>query len=211
MFQFVVYFAICVIISHIIIEIYTLQKQTNEKIIRQVDYIDLNSFSTLLKKQNPVCIRKANTQLPELFIDSYPENIVEYVSCVHSPVSFEHAIFEKETMNNHVYTTEYARTFFVQAKGESVLKLYPPSQKSSLYTTERNNGFMQGPLYSSLKNKEKYPLLHKAKYISVKMRESQMFFIPYNWSFSVEFEELSDSFLSVSHTLASKFLCSISI
>ena len=51
-------------VSHIIIEIYTLQKQTNEKIIRQVDYIDLNSFSTLLRKQNPVCIRKANTQLP---------------------------------------------------------------------------------------------------------------------------------------------------
>lgn len=211
MLTFVLYLIICLCICYASISTFALYKKTDESIIRQIDYIDESTFDLLLHKQNPVCIHKANIQLPELFLKLKHPNIVDYVNRLHSPLSFTHSVFvtnDYPEYRDKILCTEKDRTFIIQSQGESTIKLYAPSQKHLLYLSKYND-LKVSPSLNHEENKQKYPLLNKSKYVRIPLREGQILFIPFNWSFSVLNQESSTSFVSMSHTLASTFLSMI--
>lgn len=202
------YLVLMIIISYVILDIYRLMKKVNERNIRQVDFIDDNSFDSLLQKQNPVIILKAIEQLPDLFLN-VPINVLEYSSNIHSMLSFSHKKYNISYFKNRTFNTCYDRTFYVQLSKDSNLHLYPPSQKASLYLNQKQDNFYVGPTDKNISEQSKrYPLINKAKYINIKCKEGSILYIPRSWSFSIP-DSSTSAMIIVSHTIASKFLCLI--
>ena len=202
------YLLLCICISYIAIDIYNLTNTSPEIDITQIDFINENSFDSLINKQNPIFIYKANIQLPELFLDSgyaSKSDIIDYISQLHSPLSFDQQVLNNIATNN-ICCTHFARTFIIQTKGSAEIQLYSSTQKHLLYLEPIRNGFQYGPKYDNIQNKEKYPLINQSKYVLVKIRQGQILSIPYNWSFSIND---ANSLIAVSHTISSKLLLSI--
>jgi len=183
-------------------------KTVNERNIRQVDFIDDNSFDSLLRKQNPVIILKAKEQLPDLFLN-VPINILEYTSNIHSMLSFSHKKYDISYFKNRTFSTCFDRTFYVQLSNDSNLHLFPPSQRTSLYLNQKQDNFYVGPTNENISEQSKrYPLINKAKYINIKCKEGSILYIPRSWSFSIP-NSTSSGMIIGSHTVASKILCLI--
>lgn len=211
MLEFIIYIFLCICISYALLSIYSLYTPGEEGIIRQIEYINEQTFDNLLRKKNPVCIHKAKLQLPELFLETLPASldVQNYVKHLHSTLSFEQMVFNNHEIVNDVICTERDRTFIIQTKGETILRLYPPSQKHFLYLSRRMNHVAQfkiGPIFENLKDENRFPLLNEAKYVNITLREGQIMFVPYGWSFSLAGIRASNTLLSTSHSIATKFL-----
>ena len=195
-----------IIISYIVLDIHRFMKKVNERNIRQVDFIDDNTFDSLLRKQNPVIILKAIEQLPDLFLD-VPINVLDYASNIHSMLSFSHKKYNISFFKNRTFRTCYDRTFYVQLSKDSYLHLYPPSQSTSMYLNQKQENFYVGPTKKNISEQAKrYPLINKAKYINIKCKEGSILYIPRSWSFSIP-DSTTSAMIIGSHTIASKILC----
>ena len=139
------YLLLCICIAYFSLNVYHLTKSVDESNIIQIDYVNENTFDSQINKKTPICIYKANIQLPELFLEyTYPShpNIIEYMQQLHSPLSFEHKVFNNTSVNN-VLCTNYARTFIIQSKNETEIQLFAPSQKHLLYLQKNKIQYSQ--------------------------------------------------------------------
>ena len=175
--------------------------------IQQIEYIRKENFDSLVSNHQPIVVRKVDEQLPMLYLphtETDPVNPVSYVSSLHSRVSFNHKFALADKFRN-IYTTHHDRTFIIQLKSETIVRLYPPSQKSLLYCRIRTNGYDVSSANVKDPNvHKKFPLLHKSKFISVRLKKGNMLFVPSLWSFYME--DSTNSAVSTSSTIASEFV-----
>jgi len=205
-----VYLFVIIVLVFLFLQIRFLNKTNNDYDILQSNNPDKETFEKIVNQKSPSIFTNVINKDSQLRIEKLQKNFKSFNNLINTElnyylipmaISYNYKIVNEDikTKNKLIKETS-SRHLIFQLKGTQKIILFNPAQAQYLYP---NNNESKIDYWNQ--NLKKFPLINKAQFIEIILREGQLMYIPKKWWYTTKSVENTTHISSKSESIFSLF------
>ena len=205
-----IYLVIIVILVFVFLQIRFQNKTNNDYDILQSNNPDKETFEKIVNQKSPSIFTNVINEDSKLRVEKLQKDPKSFNKLINSElnyylipmaVSYNYKIVkEDDKTKNKLIKETSSRHLIFQLKGTQKIILFNPAQSQYLYPNKN-----ESKIDYWNQNLKKFPLINKAQFIEIILREGQLMYIPKKWWYTTKSTENTTHISSKSESIFSLF------